>query len=168
MTTTPSERSRIMFGTTPTEDPKLYAHRYQQSAYARQQQAIRNTLVAVTMANGNQVFVEPDQANKLLALPQEQRKEIPVSNRERLLRYRLRRRDYYRNKAREYSETHREKQSQKFAEYRATHKYLKMADGRQHWVDLETAKKLKPIKPKDRFLYLLPRIPKQKYGGAEV
>lgn len=163
-----SEISRVTYGTTPTEDPKLYAHRYQQSAYAKQQRAIKNTLVAVTMANGTQVFVEPDQAKKLLALPQEQRKEVPVSKRERLLRYRIRRRDYYRQKAKEYSETHREKQSQKFAEYRATHKYLKMADGKQHWVDLETAKKLKPIKPKDRFLYLLPRIPKQKYGGAEV
>ena len=168
MTENASERSRLIYGCTPTEDPKLYAHRYQQSAYAKQQQAIRNTCVAVTMSNGSQVFVEPDQASKLLALPREQRLEVPVSARERKLRYRLNRRDYYREKSKEYAETHWEEQHEKFAEYRRTHKYLKFADGRQHWVDLETAKKLKHIKPKDRFLYLLPRIPKQKYGGAEV
>ena len=162
-----SEISRVTYGTTPTEDPKLYAHRYQQSAYAKQQNAIRNTMVAVNMASGTQVLVEPDVARKLLALPQEQRKEIPVSKRERQLRYRIRRRDYYRQKAKEYSETHKEKQSQQFAEYRATHRYLKMADGRQHWVDLETAAKLKPIKPAERYLYLLPRVPKRKYGGEQ-
>lgn len=167
MTTAQSERSRIIFGITPTEDPKLYRHRYQQSAYAKQQQAIRNTLVAVTMANGTQVFVEPDQASKLFAIPQEKRVEIPVSRRERLLRYRMSRRDYYIKKAREYSEKNREKQLKQFAEYRATHKYLKMADGKQHWMDLETAAKLKPLKPKDRFLYLLPRIPKHTFGGEQ-
>ena len=73
MTENASERSRLIYGCTPTEDPKLYAHRYQQSAYAKQQQAIRNTCVAVTMAQGSQVCVEPAQASTPPALPSEQR-----------------------------------------------------------------------------------------------
>ena len=160
-----SEISRVTYGTTPTEDPKLYAHRYQQSAYAKQQNAIRNTMVAVNMASGTQVLVEPDVARKLLALPQEQRKEIPVSKRERLQRYSEQHSDYYKKKSREYYYGNREKCKAVFAEYRATHKYVKMCNGRQYWVANDLAEQIKKLPVPERFLYLLGR---QLRKGAEI
>ena len=157
--------SQIKFGINPSEDPKLYAHRYRQSAYAKQQQAIRNTLVAVTMANGSQVFVEPDQASKLLALPKEQRKEIPVSKRERLQRYSAQHSDYYKKKSREYYYENREKCKAVFAKYRATHKYVKMCNGRQYWISNDLAEQIRKLPVPERFLYLLGR---QLRKGAEI
>lgn len=62
---------------------------------------------------------------------------------------------YYQKYMKAYNEAHREESRQNSRDYRKTHTFTLMADGKQVWLEPCVAKLLEPIKPAFRTLEML-------------
>ena len=75
---------------------------------------------------------------------------------------------YYQKYMAAYNETHREEARQTSREYRRTHKFTLMAEGKQVWLEPCIAKLLEPIKPEFRTLEMLKPSAIRKARAAET
>lgn len=111
-----------------------------------------STYVYVNFSDGTQGRFPKETAERLLSIPIGDRTppDPPHPSATYAQKYRAEHRDYYRNKSAAYNETHREEHRKYQSEFRKSHRYLKMPDGKQHWVPNEIVPFLKSFKPADR------------------
>lgn len=165
MAITETEKSRIMFGVSPADDPREYGRRYRSSASFKRAQSERRQQVAVNMADGSTAYVHPEVAVKLLQMPVEQRIAIPLSRKQRAFKYAQEHRDYYREQSNVWNRANAEKQRTYLAAYRTSHKYVTMCNRKQYWCPNELAAQILQLPVDNRYLYLLRR---ELRSGADI